>query len=185
MRFLKRGNNSGNRGMTIIETIIGITLLAIIVGGILGTFAVIQLFFKDGIALVNAQATARIVTEKVMRPIRNGKSFTVSADGNTLTLTKYDGTVVTFIFSNGDGSDDTSTDNVIKKTENGVTTAIANIVKIPKADGTGNENIFSTIVADRVAGIKFGVRREGRNGRYKELRIDTCVKLRNEASLSK
>lgn len=167
-----------NKGMTIIETLIGITLLVIITGSILGLYIVVQQYFKDCVALVKSQATARIVIEKMVRPsIREGSSFSPPPpDGNTVSLTGYNGNTITFTFYNGpDGNDSTFEDNIIKKTENEIETTIGtNIVKIPGRD------IFEEVSgSDKLVAINFGVKNEGVAGHYKEVYIFTQIKLRN------
>lgn len=149
------------KGLTIIETLIGITFLAVIVGSILGIFIIVQTYFHDGIAMAKSQATARIVIEKIVRPdVREGSSFSISDGGDTLNLTKYDGTNVTFGYL----------DNTIQ--ENGNTIGI-NIVKIP------GEDVFEEIVDDELVGINFGVKNEGVSGHFKEVQISTEINLRN------
>lgn len=148
------------RGMTIIEVLIGITFLAVIMGSILGTFIVVQRHFKDGIAMAKSQATARIVIERMVRPIRHGESFSVSSNGNTLTLTEYGGLVDIFSFE----------DNKIK--QNGNTIGI-NIYEIP------GENIFQNSSDDELIGINFAVKNQGMLDQDKEIRISTEMKLRN------
>lgn len=158
-------------GFTIIEILIGITLLAVVVGSILGIFIVVQRYFKDGVALTVSMATARTVIEKIVRPsVREGSGFSVTDNGNTLTVTGYDSSVNTFTFNNGDGNDATYTDNTIKK--NG-TIISANIVKI-----TGKD-IFEELTANELVGINYGVKNEGVAGHYKEVQISTEIKLRN------
>lgn len=158
-------------GFTIIEALIGITLLAVIVGSILGIFIVVQRYFKDGVALTDSMATARTVIERIVRPsVREGSGFSVSDNGNTLTVTGYDSSVNTFTFNNGDGNDATFGNNTIEK--NG-TTISANIVKI------AGENVFEQITANELVGINYGVRNEGIAGHFKEVHISTEIKLRN------
>lgn len=146
---------------TIIEILIGVTLLAVVIGGILGILIVAQRYFKDGVALMDSMATARTVIEKIVRPtVREGSSFTVTDNGDTLTVTSYDSSVNTFTFS----------DNAIKKNGNIIS---ANIVKI-----TGKD-IFQQIAENELVGINFGVKNEGVAGHFKEVDICTEIKLRN------
>lgn len=150
-----------NRAFTVIETLIGITFLAVIVGGILGLFMVVQKYFKDGIALAISDATARISIEKIVRPdVREGREFTITDAGDTLNLVKYDGTNVTFRY----------TENTLQRNGN---TIGANIVKITGSD------VFEEIVNDELIGINFGVRNEGISGHFHETHIVTQIKLRN------
>jgi len=160
-------------GLTIVETIIGITLLAVIVGSILGVFEVIHRYFKNGIALINAQSEARMVVEKMARPvIREGRSFgPPPANGNTLTITRYNGASITYTFNNGDGSDATFADNTIKESGNTIGT---HIVKIPGVD------VFETVAgSSKLVAVNFGIKYEGISGEYKEVRVRTVLKLRN------
>lgn len=157
----------GGGGFTIIETLIGITLLAVILGGILGVFIVVQQYFKDGVALINSQATARILIEKMMRPIRHGESFVVSNGGDTLTLTKYNDSIDVFTFVEADSE--------LKKNGN---TIAADIVKIYDENGSPIE-VFKEVVPDELVAVNFGVKNEGRVGQYKEVHISTEVNLRN------
>lgn len=158
-------------GFTTIELLIGITLLAIVTGGILGLLVTVQHFFKDAKALVDSHAVARTVVEEMTRwDVREGKSFVVSLDGNTLTLTKYDGTNVIFGFNNGDGSDDTFSDNTIQK--DGITIG-KNIIKIP------DKPIFEGLTANELIAINFGVRNKGMGDRNNDVHISTAVGLRN------
>lgn len=160
-------------GLTIIETLIGISLLALIVGGILGLLVVVQTYFKDGISLINAQAGARIVIEKMVRPARAGTGFSVSGDGNTFTLENNNGAPNTiYDFYNGDGNDATFDDNTIRKNGNSIGINIVKISGIP---------IFQIIpdTENKVLGINFGVKYEGIAGHYEEVHIVTEVKLRN------
>lgn len=149
------------KGLTIIETLIGISFLAVIVGSILGIFIIAQRYFHDGIAMANSQATARIVIEKIVRPdVREGSSFSISSDGNTLTVTKYDGTISVFNFQ----------DNNIRKNGNVIGN---NIIKIE------DEDIFEKKQENELVGIKFGVKNEGVYGHFQEVHIETQIKLRN------
>lgn len=149
-------------GFTILESLIGITLLAVIMGSILGAFIVIQRYFKDGIALASSQAAARIVIEKIVRPeIREGSSFSITDGGDTLTVTKYDNSIDIFKF----------VDNRIKKNGNIIGT---NIVSIPDKD------IFENVAGNnKLVSINFGVMNKGEFGGNKEVHISTEMKLRN------
>lgn len=159
------------RGFTIIEILIGITLLAAIVGGILGAFIVIQYYFKNGIAMADSEATARAVIEEIIRPeIREARAFTLSAAGNTLSVTSYDSSVNIFSFNNGDGSDTTYADNTLQKNGNIIASKIVKIL---------GQNIFEQIEENERVGINFGVRNEGVSGTFKEVHINTQIKLRN------
>lgn len=162
----------GGGGFTIIETLIGITLLAVILGGILSVFIVVQQYFKDGVALVNSQATARIVAEKMIRPIRHGESFEVSDGGNKLEVTGYDGLpdVFTFVKATGDLT------GVLKRNDN---TIASNIVEIYD-EGTLPIEIFKEVVPDKLVAVNFGVKNEGVVGHFKEVHISTEMKLRNK-----
>lgn len=148
-------------GLTIIETLIGITFLALIVCTTLGLFIVAQIYFHDGIAMAKSQATARIVIEKMVRPdVREGSSFSITDGGDTLNLIKYDGTQVTFRYL----------DNSIRKNDSIIG---SNIVKIPGTD------VFQEIVDNELLRINFGVKNKGISGHYKEVHISTDIKLRN------
>lgn len=76
-----------NRGLTIIESLIGITLVAAVVGGILGVLIIVQIYFRNVMALGDAQAVARIVTERLVRPLRHGTDFDILDDGDRLSAT--------------------------------------------------------------------------------------------------
>ena len=156
---------ASKRGFTIIEILISTSILAVVTGSILGAFMVMQRCFYDGIAMAKSQAAARVVIEKMVCPIRHGKSFNISDDGDKLTLTKYDGTEIAFVFGNDkieESIDDSDPIRVWK-----------NIVKIP------NEDVFQELAANERVGINFGVKNEGIVGNFKEVHISTEVKLRN------
>lgn len=163
-------------GFTIFELIVVIALLALVLGSISGAFMVVQRYFKDGIALAKSQATARVVIEEMVRPIRHGSRFEILSEGNGLkvvmTGTAEDefGSEVTFTFDNGDGIDTTFEDNKILMNDNIIG---KNIIKIP------GENIFQQLEADERVGVNFGVRNKGLVGFYKEVHICTEMKLRN------
>ena len=161
------------RGFTIIETLIGVTLLGIIMGGVLSITVIVNKYFQDGVALSKSQAMARVAIEEMIRPMRHGESFVISADGNTLTLTKYDDTIDVFNFNNGDGDDSTFKDNMFLK--NDIIIA-SNVTKIPENNIFQQGDITGT---DNMIVINFGIRNEGLEGEYKEVRISTDVKLRN------
>ena len=157
-------------GMTIIETLIGVSLLAIVLGGIFGALIVIRRYAGDGIAMAKSQAIARIVIEKMARPIRHGESFIVSDGGDTLTLTRYDGTLDTFTF----------TDNTLEQNENPIGTSI---YRIPEGDETipifKLSDDLGEDVSEKLIEINFLVRNRGVSNQYQEVRISTVMKLRN------
>jgi Tfp pilus assembly protein PilV len=155
------------RGLTTIETLIGVTLLAAIVGGILGIFVLLKEYFDDGTALSRSQATARLLTEKMMRPVRYGKTFNVSVDGNTLTLVGYGGVVDTFQYN---------VDNTISKNGNTIGTNIYKIAGV---------NLFQQIEVNKLLKVNFEVKNLGVFSSYRTVRIDTDIRLRNEANLSR
>lgn len=147
--------------MTMVEVLIGITFLGIILSGILGSYIIVQKYFKDGIAMAFSGETASTLIEEIVRPIvREGRDFSISNGGDTLTVTRFDSTVNVFSFVN----------NSI--TRNGSTIA-ENVVKIPGI------NIFQELEEDERAGVNFGIRNQGVVGHYKEVRISTGIKLRN------
>lgn len=158
------------RGFTIVETLIAITILAIAMGSILGSLRAVLLAYHRDLAMVKVQATAKTITEQIVRSARHGKEFTIIDSGNELTVTRYNDATDVFVFDNGDGVDKTYEDNVIKKNGQQLGT---NIVKI-----TG-ENVFQELEQDQQVGVVFGVRHQGTAGNYKEVRIDTQVTLRN------
>lgn len=147
-------------GFAIIELLIGLLILATVLGAILGTFNVINRFYKDGIALVNSQGVARLAIESISRSLRHGQSFTVTPGGTTLTVTKYDGSVDTFVYAA----------NSLQKNGN----TIAHNVY-----GISGNNIFEAVVANQLIGINFAVRNEGMFDCDKEVRINTQISLRN------
>jgi hypothetical protein len=150
------------KGMTSVEMLIGFSLLIIVTSGILGLFIVIQQYFKDGIALINAQGSANIVIEKFTRPVRHAKSFAVSDEGDTLTLVMYDDSVDVFEFCEEDGT--------LEKNGNIIG---ANIVRISDKD------IFQELKANELIGLNFGLRNQGVLANDKEVQIETEIKLRN------
>jgi len=175
--YLKSGTRIRRRrvlsltGFTVIEAIIGITLLAIIVGGILGAFVLIKEYFEDGSALAKSQATARIVAEKIIRTVRAGRSFIVSEDGNTLTLLNYDGSTDVFQFE---------ADNTISRNGNTFGTDIYQI-----SNSVGSLDIFEEVEANKLIKINFEVRNSGVLKANRTVRISTDARLRNEANLSR
>lgn len=163
--------NKYSNGFTIVEILMGIILTGAIVGGILGTFIVIQHYYVNGIAMADSEATARAVIEEIIRPeIREGRAFMITTIGNLLTVTSYDSSINNYLFNNGDGIDATFGDNTLQK--NG-TIIGSNIVKIP------GQNIFEQVEENERIGINFGVRNEGTSGTFKEVHINTQIKLRN------
>lgn len=159
-QLFKRNDVMKHRaGLTIIELLIGVSLLALVTGGVLGLFVIIQQYFQDGVITADVQAEARLVAEKMIRPIRHGKSYTISDDGNNLTLTRYDDTIDVFKFENGE----------FKRNDNVIGT---NIVQIP------DKVVFQSTEDKRVA-INFGVKRQGVFRGYKEIHIETEMKIRN------
>lgn len=177
--FFSNHNIAKKTGFSIVETLIGITMLVLVVGGIIGIIIIVEHFFKNGLALASSQATARILVEEMIRPIRHGKSFTVSSTAHMLTLTQYDGSINVFTFDNGDGDDVTYTDNTIQKDGNIIAT---NIVK--KEDSGSLIDIFHLKSADKLVEINFGVKNEGSSGKYKIIYISTQARLRNDQNLS-
>lgn len=158
-------------GFTIIEVIMGIAFLSAILAGIFGAYVLVQRYFKDGVALAVSGANANISIEEIVRPVvREGRSFSITSSGNTLSVTRFDSSVNVFTFNNGDGSDSTFTDNTLEK--NGSVIA-DNVAKIPGVD------IFQELEPDERVGINFGIRNEGVSEHFREVRISTEIKLRN------
>lgn len=153
---------------TILETLIGVALLAVIVGSLLGIFVMVKQYFEDGIAMANSQATARMVIEKIVRPyVREGKDFSVINNGDGLEVTNYESTILNPIIDTFTYVDE---DNKLEKNDNVIG---LNIVKIP------GMNIFQEVEEDERVRIYFAVRNEGIYGGDKEVRISTEIQLRN------
>ena len=93
---------SNIKGVTLIELIITVSILAITIGAITGTFLTIQYQFNNSLALVKSQATGRVVIEKLVRVLRHGQAFSVSQGGAAIEVTKDDGSVETFIFADNE-----------------------------------------------------------------------------------
>lgn len=159
---------------TILETLIGVSLLAVIVAGILGILVVVMQYFVDGLAMATSQATARMAIERIVRPyVREGMSFDVPVEnnGDVLIVTNYESAVDTFTFVDDDGDEETFLDNRLER--NGSIIGL-NIVKIP---GTP---VFQEIEENERVAINFGVRNQGKFGNInKEVRISTEIQLRN------
>lgn len=162
-----------NRGVTLVELIVAVSLLVLVCGIAMAALLLIQRLNRDGAALARSQATARIVVAKVVRSLRHGQSFSIPSSGDQLTITKYDDSTVTFTFDNGDGNDDSFIDNVIR--EDGMIIG-RRVVKLP------GQNIFTADPLDsynNTVAVNFGARNAGTVGDVKEVRISTKACMRN------
>jgi Tfp pilus assembly protein PilV len=159
-------------GFTIIEILIGLSLLIVVVGAIFGVSMLIKEYFEDGVALARSQETARTLIEKMIRPVRAGRSFTVSTNGETFTLVNYDGSTDVFQFESN---------NTIS--ENGDTIG-ANIYQITDSGGA-LVDVFTQDEANKLVKINFEIRNPGVLTVDRIVRISTEARLRNETNLSK
>ncbi len=151
---------SNIKGVTLIELIITVSILAITIGAITGTFLTIQYQFNNSLALVKSQATGRVVIEKLVRVLRHGQAFSVSQGGAAIEVTKDDGSVETFIFA----------DNEITQNGNSIG---ENIYEIP------GEDVFQDLTADELVGVRFAVINQGVFNQDRRIHISTEMKLRN------
>lgn len=156
-------------GFSILETLIGVALLAVIVGSLLGILIMVRQYFEDGLAMAESQATARRVIEKIVRPyVREAKDFSVINGGDGLEVTNYNSTIIDPIIDTFTYVDE---DNTLEL--NGSVIGL-NIVTIPGAA------VFQEIEEDERVAINFGVRNQGEFGDIdKEVRISTEIQLRN------
>jgi len=91
---------SAERGFTLIELIIGMTLMIILLSGLLSVFSTHLAIWTVEKNRTSTQQTARIAVDKVIREIRYAQNISLS-NTQSLKITKINGEINTFQLGGG------------------------------------------------------------------------------------
>jgi prepilin-type N-terminal cleavage/methylation domain-containing protein len=79
-------NNTRNRGFTLVELIVALSLFAMLLGGIFYAWGVELNFWKRAVASVEKQQVANMVLARIVRDIRNAGELLPASDDHQLLL---------------------------------------------------------------------------------------------------
>lgn len=76
---------TGQRGMTLVELMLGLMLTVVLLSGILGILSTSLGSWKSGISRSEMQQTARFAVDSMVRDLRYGDNYELGEDGRSIT----------------------------------------------------------------------------------------------------
>ncbi len=76
---------TGQRGMTLIELMLGLMLTVVLLSGIFGLLSTSLVSWKSGISRSEVQQTARFAVDSMVRDLRYGDNYELGNDGRSIT----------------------------------------------------------------------------------------------------